>query len=403
MTPGHPPIVCFPFAGDRVGGSYVSALNLIKHLDPDRYRPLVVLHNTDGKLADLLRAEGVAFEAAPGFDLPSLHSDGRRSARIPGDIGALARAIPPTTRFLRRRGVRIVHTNDGRMHSAWALPTRLARASQVWHHRSPPDSLGIRYLAPVVAERIVSVSDFALPQTCLMRRWGSPRVIRSPFDIDAVGDLDRTASRRRLLSELSAAPDTVVVGQFGSMIERKRPLTFVRTVAAMTGKAPGRPIIGVMFGEPDADMAARINAEIARLGLGDRVHVMGFRYPGLPWIAACDVLLATAVDEPFGRTLIEAMLVGTAVVATRSGGNAEAIRDDVNGCLAPADDPSALAERTLALLLDPAKMAAMRAQARDYVLANFGLKRHAEAVMAVYDEIVDLRTRPMAATAGQHG
>ena len=79
---------------------------------------------------------------------------------------------------------------------------------------------------------------------------------------------------------------------------------------------------------------------------------MGFRYPPEPWIAACDVLLVPAVEEPFGRSLIEAMLLGTPLIAADSGGNPEIIRHGETGYLVPPDDPDAFAERTLALLED---------------------------------------------------
>jgi hypothetical protein len=49
-------VVCFPFIGHHpVGGSHVSVAKLIRHLDPERYRPLVVLHEMDGEVAALLR------------------------------------------------------------------------------------------------------------------------------------------------------------------------------------------------------------------------------------------------------------------------------------------------------------------------------------------------------------
>src|SRR3546814_20713964 len=69
------------------------------------------------------------------------------------------------------------------------------------------------------------------------------------------------------------------------------------------------------------------------LKLGEHVRFMGWRTPGVRWIAACDMLMVPAIDEPFGRTLIEAMLVGTPIVATRSGGNIEAFRDGAIGQL----------------------------------------------------------------------
>jgi glycosyltransferase involved in cell wall biosynthesis len=105
-------------------------------------------------------------------------------------------------------------------------------------------------------------------------------------------------------------------------------------------------------------------------------------------MAACEVLLVPAVDEPFGRTLIEPMLLGTVVVAAASGGNPEAIRDGVTGHLVPADDAVAFAERALALLADPARQSTLAEAARRDALMRFGLRQHAEAIMRVYDAML---------------
>jgi hypothetical protein len=43
---------------------------------------------------------------------------------------------------------------------------------------------------------------------------------------------------------------------------------------------------------------------------------MGSRMPIEPWLSGCDLLIAPAIDEPFGRTLVEAAMVGTPVIAT---------------------------------------------------------------------------------------
>jgi glycosyltransferase involved in cell wall biosynthesis len=105
-------------------------------------------------------------------------------------------------------------------------------------------------------------------------------------------------------------------------------------------------------------------------------------------MAACDILLVPAVDEPFGRTLIEAMLLGTVVVAAASGGNPEAIRDGITGHLVPADDAVAFAERTLGLLADAAQRCAVADAARRDALERFGLRQHAAAIMRVYDAML---------------
>jgi glycosyltransferase involved in cell wall biosynthesis len=58
--------------------------------------------------------------------------------------------------------------------------------------------------------------------------------------------------------------------------------------------------------------------------------------------------------EPFGRVIVEAMMAGTPVVATRGGGVDEIITDGVDGFLVPPADPAALALATGRIMQDPA-------------------------------------------------
>jgi hypothetical protein len=60
----------------------------------------------------------------------------------------------------------------------------------------------------------------------------------------------------------------------------------------------------------------------------------------------------------------------------------------VTGHLVAIDDAAEFAERTLGLLADAAKMNAMAAAARRDALERFGLRRHAAAIMGVYDAML---------------
>ena len=373
-----PPLVCFPFVGDQIGGSHLSAAKLVQHLDPARYRSLVILHRTEGEVAELFRAAGIPFE-------PALHErslEGRGLA----DVGFVLTQTLRFARFLRRRGVRIVHTNDGLTHATWALPTRLARARLLWHHRKEPDARGLRFLAPWAADRVISVSRFSAPRPGLFSAARKCTVVHSPFDTAA--GADRAASRRALIEELQCPPATRVIGFFGSLLARKRPLIFVETIAEIRARAPELPLAALIFGHDRDGVAEAVRQRAEARGVADCVRLMGFRYPPEPWLAACDVLLVPAIDEPFGRTLIEAMLLGTVVVAAASGGNLEAVRDGVTGFLARPDDPGALAAATLRVLENPALRESVAEAARRDTVGRFGLREHADAIMRVYDAML---------------
>jgi glycosyltransferase involved in cell wall biosynthesis len=379
--------------GDDVGGSHISALGLIRALDPSRFRPLVLVQQ-DAAIAALFRDGGIRSLIAPPS--PSL----RHGERVgPGALVALVRAYRSSSRFLKSKGVDIVHTNDGRTHAAWAVPAKLAGAKLVWHHRGSPDALGRRFLAPLLADQIISVSEFAAtprkPSISARRNV----VIHSPFDVDLT--VDRVAAREMLVRELDCDPRTRIVGFSGAFTARKRPLLFVDAIARAKTLAPERALKGVMFGSPFDVSEAMVRARAQELGVDGSVHLMGFRSPGSAWLAACDALMVPAIDEPFGRTLIEAMLVGTPVIATRSGGNAEALRDGQLGLLVPPEDPGALGAAVDRLFANQAFAQSIVREARTDARSRFGIRQHCDAVMALYERQLET-TRP-ARQAQRHG
>lgn len=66
------------------------------------------------------------------------------------------------------------------------------------------------------------------------------------------------------------------------------------------------------------------------------------REEALGWVKAADVFVINSTYEGLSHALIEAMMLGTPVVATRVGGNPELIEDGVEGLLVPAQDDEAL-------------------------------------------------------------
>ena len=374
--------ICFPIA-DRareVGGSHISAITLIQNLDRRRFDPEIILIGDAGRVDLLARNLG----QSPARILPGISSK-------PTFFGSV-RIVREAARVLSSGKFDVVHTNEGRMHALWGLAAKISGVAQVWHHRGNPDARGLRFLAPLTANQVISVSRFSAPNRSGYSAARRCTVIHSPFDL-AIADTSKSEGRRQALEELSLADDSVLVGFFGHYSDRKRPLKFIESIAAARRADPGIPIHGLMFGEEyDPGLQKRMEQTIERLGLQQHVHLMGFRKPGEAWLAGCDVLLVPAVDEPFGRTLIEAMLVGTPVVAAASGGNVEAIDDRRTGLLAAADDPDALGHALLSVLRDPDLAQSIRSNAKDHALTHFGIDVHVRGVEAIYDRIGAART-----------
>ena len=385
--------ICFPFTGDVVGGSHYSVLGLVKNLDPARFVPVIVPQHPDGAIARLFRGNGLHVETPLSWtELPYDRGvQWRHSLKTIGDI-------PRQIRYIAANRFQVVHTNDGRTHATWALAARLAGAKLLWHQRGDPGAVGLRFVAPLLANKVVSVSQFALPKPGIWSATRRARVVHSAFATDV--EVDRKKARAELIATLGCAADTIFVGFFGAFIPRKRPFLFIDAVADLVAANPERPVMGLLFGEAyDGGRTERSLADyVKRKGLERSIRQMGFRIPGSYWLGGCDVLLISATGEPFGRTLIEAMLVGTPVVATASGGNVEALRGGSLGILTPPEDAAGLASGVRALIDHPDRASAYVEAARRDARTRFGESKHAQQMMAIYDEM--LSRKPYAYRSG---
>lgn len=367
--------ICFPFSDGLVGGSHISAITMLRELDSAQFAPEILLSGPPGDLSRMLDAEGIGYRR---ISMPAPYSDG------PFNI---AMNVQAARTHLKAGSFDYVHTNEGHIHVVWGLAAKLVGIPQIWHHRGHPRAKGLRFVAPLTARAVVSVSRYASPEPSSYSAGDRCRVIHSPFDTSCA-DIDRAECRREALQELDLDADSFLVGFFAQFGDRKRPEMFVDAISEGIRKSPGQKFYGLLFGEEyEPGFEDRVRHSIERQGLQSRVFMMGFRKPAERWMAACDALLVPAVNEPFGRTLVEAMLVGTPVVAAASGGNIEAIEHGNTGLLAKADDPEDMAEKLIGLQQDPGLSARIAANARTHALQRFGIDKHVRAIEEMYLEM----------------
>lgn len=394
-TVGAPPLaevdqnaqeIAFPLVGNALGGSHISVLNLIKHLDRERFRASVLIDIGDGPVAELFHDEGLQFKVMTPWtmaDHPKTGPTAGRSELLRHAYGHLKALVP----YLRTNRTPILHSNDGRIHVLGSVASKLTGTGHLWHHRSDPDAFSLRRISPIGADHLVTVSRFAGPKPGWWSAADKWTIVPSPFPTDAPPP-DRAICRRQMIDTLVCSDDSLVVGFFANFARRKRPLDFVRAVAAFRRAYPTTPIMAPLFGRATDISAEEVKNLAQSLGVSDCVHLMGFRYPADEWLAGCDVLFVPAVREPFGRTLIEAMIVGTVVVAVEDGGNPEAIEDDNTGYLVPSKDAVAAATVFHKIERDREAAAALAARAQTHARQRFGMQRHADAIMRIYQQLL---------------
>ena len=372
--------VLFPFVGDTIGGSHISALELVDGLDPARFDPIVAVHQ-EGKLWSYLGDRGIAAERAPDFCLDPFSGNRAR------DVTAMLLTVIRLMRFLRRLRIDIVHTHDARMHFLWGPAAKLAKARFVLHLRGRVQSrvnISSRF-----ADSILAISECCREQLSPVLAT-RVQVVLNPFRPPCSAE-DRRQCRDRLLAMASAPPQTkTIIGYVANLMHRKRPLVFVEVAARLRDRFGDElffPMFGEIDGARDETIRYQVRAKIAEYDLTSHCVLMGQRFPIEPWIMGCDMLVAPAVGETFGRTLVEAMLCGTPVVAADEGGHKEIVQPGETGLLARADDVAAFVAAVAELHEQPRMAKAIAAAAKSAALTKYSADAHVEQIQSLYDSL----------------
>jgi glycosyltransferase involved in cell wall biosynthesis len=119
----------------------------------------------------------------------------------------------------------------------------------------------------------------------------------------------------------------------------------------------------------DGPERAALERESASLGISDRVRFLGAgtRDDVLTLFRAADAMLVTSAWENLPHTVLEALAVGTPVIATAVGGIPEVVDDGVNGLLVPAHDVAAIARAVDRVVHDDALRRALATAAPESV------------------------------------
>jgi glycosyltransferase involved in cell wall biosynthesis len=128
--------------------------------------------------------------------------------------------------------------------------------------------------------------------------------------------------------------------------------------------------------------------QAAALGVGDHVHLPGFRADARMLLDAADVFALPSQQEAMPLAALEAMDAGLPVVATCVFGSAEVVVDRGTGLLVPRDEPAALARAITELLADPVQRRRYGATGRARYVQQYTSARMAAETLAVYDEVL---------------
>ncbi len=274
------------------------------------------------------------------------------------------------------------------------IPYVVAEASYAPRRRTGPWAEGLAATAAAIRRADAVLALSAEDAECLGPLVAAPeRLRRLPPFLDtapfAAAAADRAAARARWWQD-EPGPWLLAVGM---MREGDKARSFAVLAEAMARLAaaglPDGPRWRLALAG-DGPAREAIQAGFARLPeAGKRVRWLGQIAPeALPSLyAAADLLVWPAINEAYGMALLEAQAAGLPVVAGRTGGVPEIVRDGITGVLTPPGDAAVFAGAVAGLLADPARRAAMGAAAAAVAAAEHGFESAAARLSALVEDV----------------
>lgn len=323
-----------------------------------------------GPLADELSARGVLVEACgkqQGIDAGSVRRARAMLRQTPGVVLHTHNATAHYHAVLAAYGLplqRIVNTRHG-MGGA-------ARGSRgEWLYRR---SMRLTDYAVAVCEaaRDKFAHDGVRPRKGLL---SIPNGIR--LDAFAVSN---PASREALVAELGLAPGTRIIGTVGRLQPVKDQATLIRAFSRVHGQMPDTALAIV----GDGALRPELEQIAVDEGVAQAVRFLGDRSDVARLLQGMDVFVLSSISEGYSIALLEACAAGLPIVATAVGGNAEIVREGINGTLVPSGDPVALAASLSDLLRLPVRAQSMGMAGRAWVEEEGSFRTMAERYMRLY-------------------
>jgi phosphatidylinositol alpha-1,6-mannosyltransferase len=215
----------------------------------------------------------------------------------------------------------------------------------VWFKLSPMRRLALRQ-----ANFLIAISDYTKQQAVAVNGISKERIFVLP---NALEWKSTDASTPETSSALPSGTKLLSVGRLDSYEQQKGFDTVIRALPSVAARISDVQYLVIGRGT-DLERHKQLARET---GVSDRVHFLGTVDEGTlrHCYKNCDVFVMPSAQEGFGFVYLEAMQHAKPVVAARSGGAPEVVKDQVTGRLVEYGNEEELAQALLELCLDPKK------------------------------------------------
>ena len=282
--------------------------------------------------------------------------------------------------FFRKRKLDVLCCNFEKDVRLGGIAGRLAGVQRIFVRKGLSliyDKLRYRWAYEHIVDDIITPAVFIRKQFTAFPWLDQARIHVVPNGVEVP---DTAAWDRKRLREVACVNDSLPVVLGAGTIFSQKGFAYLAEAVALLRR---RNVLvhAAIAGDGDA---RDLTALIGRLGISPYVHLLGPRSDVPELMYGADVFVLTSIDEGLPNVVLEAMSVGTPVVAADAGGTGEIITDGKDGFVVPARNPEAIAERIAGLVNDTALREKIGSAGKRTVMGRFTIGRMVDAVEALF-------------------
>ncbi|HET9359366.1 MAG TPA: glycosyltransferase [Vicinamibacterales bacterium] len=383
MTEGRKLRVCHVMSADLWAGAEVQVASTVAYLVGDPGISLMVVLLNDGPLARELRRLGVSVTVV---------DESRTSA-----LAILFFLIG----FLKRNEIELVHTHR---YKDTVLGFIAARFAGVPH--AVRTIHGLR--EPMKGWDRVKFGVYEALERVALHRWADLVIAVSKHiadDLTGAGyppaivthihngvdlrALARTRRRDEVRHDLGIDPTALVIGTAGRLVPVKGHASLLRAAGLILQKERRAKFLIV----GDGPLRGELTALAVDLGIDGACQFLGHRADVHDLVSAMDIFVLPSLAEGIPMAVLEAMALGSPVVATAVGGVPEVVGHRASGLLVESGE-HAIADACLELAHDRDLAGRLAAEGRRVVEDRFSNVRSGEALVRAYERVALEERRP---------
>ena len=188
------------------------------------------------------------------------------------------------------------------------------------------------------------------------------------------------ALRESARAALNLAPTDVAIGAVGRLEPQKR---FDLLMKAVVQLRSARPDLRLLIAG-DGSLADELRRTVDELNLQPICRLIGHCEDVPSFHHALDLFVQSSDYEGTPNAVLEAMALGTPIVATDVGGTAELVSHGIHGLIVPPGHVQALGDAIDAALDDPTGARARAEAARERIEQELSFERRMQSVESVY-------------------